>query len=43
MGATMSRVTAIISGSAICIIVRLSWAVNHYRRITPSPKQRTAR
>ena len=27
----MSRVTAIISGLAICIIVCLSWAVNHYR------------
>ena len=27
----MSRVTAIISGSVICIIVCLSWAVNHYR------------
>ena len=27
----MSRVTAIISALAICIIVRLSWAVNHYR------------
>ena len=27
----MSRVTAIISASVICIIVRLSWAVNHYR------------
>ena len=27
----MSRVTAIISASAICIIVCLSWAVNHYR------------
>ena len=27
----MSRVTAIISASVICIIVCLSWAVNHYR------------
>ena len=27
----MSRVTAIISGLVICIIVRLSWVVNHYR------------
>ena len=28
----MSRVTAIISGFlVICIIVCLSWAVNHYR------------
>ena len=27
----MSRVTAIISALVICIIVRLSWAVNHYR------------
>ena len=26
-----SRVTAIISVSVICIIVCLSWAVNHYR------------
>ena len=31
MGATMSRVTAIISVLVICIIVCLSWAVNHYR------------
>ena len=28
----MSRVTAIISALVICIIVCLSWAVNHYRR-----------
>ena len=28
---TLSRVTAIISGLVICIIVCLSWAVNHYR------------
>lgn len=27
----MSRVTAIISALIICIIVCLSWAVNHYR------------
>ncbi|WP_042343764.1 lysis protein, partial [Escherichia coli] len=27
----MSRVTAIISDLVICIIVCLSWAVNHYR------------
>lgn len=27
----MSRVTAIISALVICIIVFLSWAVNHYR------------
>ena len=27
----MSRVTAIISHLVICIIVCLSWAVNHYR------------
>ena len=27
----MSRVTAIISTLVICIIVCLSWAVNHYR------------
>ena len=27
----MSRVTAIILASVICIIVCLSWAVNHYR------------
>ncbi|EEZ1117531.1 lysis protein [Escherichia coli] len=27
----MSRVTAIISALVICIIVSLSWAVNHYR------------
>ncbi len=30
-GETMSRVTAIISALVICIIVCLSWAVNHYR------------
>ncbi|EOM6466585.1 lysis protein, partial [Escherichia coli] len=27
----MNRVTAIISALIICIIVCLSWAVNHYR------------
>ena len=27
----MSRVTAIISTLVICVIVCLSWAVNHYR------------
>ena len=27
----MSRVTAVISALVICIIVCLSWAVNHYR------------
>ena len=27
----MSEVTAIISALVICIIVCLSWAVNHYR------------
>ena len=27
----MSRVIAIISALVICIIVCLSWAVNHYR------------
>ncbi|EEQ9795745.1 lysis protein, partial [Escherichia coli] len=27
----MSRITAIISALLICIIVCLSWAVNHYR------------
>ena len=27
----MSRVTAIVSALVICIIVCLSWAVNHYR------------
>ncbi|EAB9661212.1 peptidase [Escherichia coli] len=31
MGATMSRVTAIIYVLVICLIVCLSWAVNHYR------------
>ena len=32
----MSRVTAIISALVICIIVCLSWAVNHYRRYANS-------
>ncbi|MCN3324179.1 lysis protein, partial [Escherichia coli] len=27
----MSRVTAIISALVICIVVCLSWGVNHYR------------
>ena len=31
MGSAMNRVTAIISALVICIIVCLSWAVNHYR------------
>ncbi|EHW96900.1 putative membrane protein, partial [Escherichia coli DEC11A] len=31
MGATMSRVTVIISALVICIIACLSWAVNLYR------------
>lgn len=31
VGAAMSRVTAIISALVICVIVCLSWAVNHYR------------
>ena len=37
----MSRVTAIISALVICIIVCLSWAVNHYR-ITPLPTKPSA-
>ena len=38
----MSRVTAIISALVICIIVCLSWAVNHYRdnAITYKAQQR---
>ena len=38
----MSRVTAIISALVICIIVCLSWAVNHYRdnAITTTKAQR---
>ena len=36
----MSRVTAIISALVICIIVCLSWAVNHYRLLTPLPTKR---
>ena len=43
----MSRVTAIISALVICIIVCLSWAVNHYRdnAITclPSARQKCCR
>ena len=31
------EVTAIISALVICIIVCLSWAVNHYKTITPLP------
>ena len=36
----MSRVTAIISALVICIIVCLSWAVNHYRDNAITYKQR---
>ena len=37
----MSRVTAIISALVICIIVCLSWAVNHYRdNALPTKAQR---
>ena len=36
-----SRVTAIISALVICIIVCLSWAVNH-RGITPLPTKPSA-
>ena len=39
----MSRVTAIISALVICIIVCLSWAVNHYRGITPLPTKLSAK
>ena len=41
----MSRVTAIISALVICIIVCLSWAVNHYRdnAITYKAKDKNAR
>ena len=41
----MSRVTAIISASVICIIVCLSWAVNHYRdnAITYKAQRQNAR
>ena len=41
----MSRVTAIISALVICIIVCLSWAVNHYRdtAITYSQRDKNAR
>ena len=38
----MSRVTAIISALVICIIVCLSWAVNHYRDSTPLPTKPSA-
>ena len=40
----MSRVTAIISALVICIIVCLSWAVNHYRdnAITNPARQKNA-
>ncbi|WP_407226879.1 lysis protein [Escherichia coli] len=36
----MSRVTAIISALVICIIVCLSWAVNHYRDNAIAKEQR---
>ena len=36
----MSRVTAIISALVICIIVCLSWAVNHYRVLITYKAQR---
>ena len=41
----MSRVTAIISVLVICIIVCLSWAVNHYRdnAITRAQRDKNAR
>ena len=41
----MSRVTAIISALVICIIVCLSWAVNHYRdnAITYKAQRQNAR
>ena len=42
----MSRVTAIISALVICIIVCLSWAVNHYREqrhYLQSPARQNAR
>ena len=42
----MSRVTAIISALVICIIVCLSWAVNHYRdkcHYLQSPARQNAR
>ena len=38
----MSRVTAIISALVICIIVCLSWAVNHYRDNAPLPTKPSA-
>ena len=41
----MSRVTAIISALVICIIVCLSWAVNHYRdnAVPTNPARKNAR
>ena len=39
----MSRVTAIISALVICIIICLSWAVNHYRDNAITYKQSPAR
>ena len=41
----MSRVTAIISALLVCIIVCLSWAVNHYRdnAITHKAQRQNAR
>ena len=38
----MSRVTAIISALVICIIVYLSWAVNHYRDNASLPTKPSA-
>ncbi|EFC4849243.1 peptidase [Escherichia coli] len=35
----MNRVTAIISALVICIIVGLSWAVNHYQLLDMMPRQ----
>ncbi|WP_409076889.1 hypothetical protein [Escherichia coli] len=37
----MNRVTAIISALVICIIVCLSWAVNHYRAPLPTKPSAT--
>ena len=39
----VSRVTAIISALVICIIVCLSWAVNHYRDNAITYKEKAAR
>ena len=39
----MSRVTAIISALVICIIVCLSWAVNHYRDNAIAQRDKNAR